>query len=117
MKSIRLIKGNTYSYGDKKYTIGKSIIVEDEAAGYLMTTGCFACEDIEDAEMSENPEITEDDSTELTAGIIENMKKDELEELAEQKGIDLKGCRNNEEKAERIKGALGLVNFNHLEFE
>ena len=114
MKSIRLIKGNTYSYGDKKYTIGKSIIIEDEAAGYLMTTGCFACEDIENEKLTENP--TGEDE-ELTASIIENMKKDELEELAGQKGIDLKGCKNNEEKAERIKGTLGLVNFNHLEFE
>lgn len=55
--------------------------------------------------------------TGLSADVIDKMKKDELVALAEKEGIDLKDCANNEERIEKIKEVLGLVNAGSLAFE
>ena len=48
---------------------------------------------------------------ELSAEVIEKMRKDELITLAKEKEIDLTGCEKKEEIVERIKGVLGFVNM------
>ena len=58
-----------------------------------------------------------DDGGELTAELVDKMKKDELIALAAEKDIDIKDCNNNEERMEKIKEALGLVSYGSIGFE
>ncbi len=115
MKNITLIKGLSYTYQDKRYVKDESFLVDEDTATYLISTGHFI-EDSGAAEPGTSDNTTGAAEPALTAQMIDDMKKDELEALADKKNIDIKDCKTNADKAERIKGALGLVNFNHLDF-
>lgn len=116
MKMVELIKGMDYLGRGVKAVKGKPFSVTDDKAEELSASGFFKvlgeteCADKEPADESQK-------EAELTAEDIEKMKKDKLIALATEKEINLDGCNNNEERAERIKGALGLANFAKLGFE
>jgi ABC-type Zn2+ transport system substrate-binding protein/surface adhesin len=65
-------------------------------------------------EGDQNPKFGKSD---LTAEKVAAMNKTELTALAAKEGIDISSCKNNEERIERIKGALGLVSFADLGLE
>lgn len=120
---VRLIKGLSYTTPYGSFKKGKAADVSNEAGAKLLDTGRF--EEViggVDALAAENPggENTNNGSNnnaygeELSAEAIDRMKKDELVALADKKGIDISRCSNNEERAEKIKGALGLVNMAQL---
>ena len=126
---VRLIKGLSYTTPSFSCKKGKEVTVSDELGAKLMKTGRF--EEVSEDETSDDELIApaaensgEDntntgsnnnaDDKELSAEAIDKLKKDELIALAAEKGIDVSECNNNEERAEKIKGALGLVNMAQL---
>lgn len=127
---VKLIKGLSYTTPSGSYKKGKAVDVKDEVGAKLLKTGRF--EEVEDEEVIGGEEVIapaaensgEDNSNtgsdnnagnpELTAEAIDKLKKDELIALAAEKEIDISECNNNEERAEKIKGALGLVNMAQL---
>ena len=116
MKTVELIKGMDYRGHGVKAVKGKPFSVTDEKAEELSASGFFKV--LGETECADEEPADEDPKEdELTAEDIEKMKKDELIALAAAKEINLDGCNNNEERAERIKGALGLANFAKLGFE
>jgi hypothetical protein len=94
---IKLIKGLSYRGGkdgtlratkDKPFCIVKTM----EEARAAIATGHFQfIEEIKDKEPEKN---------------IGKMTKDELEDYAAEIGIDISGCKNNDERKEAIKKAL-----------
>lgn len=131
---IRLVKGLSYTTPSFSCKKGKEVTVPDKVGEELVKTGRFACVSVNDNAGSTPPadnqkDVSDSDGEstekstgsnnngngeELSAEIIEKMRKDELIALAEEKGIDISECSNNEERAEKIKGALGLVNMAQL---
>lgn len=59
----------------------------------------------------DSSDVEDNQVVELSAEVIEKMRKDELITLAKEKEIDLTGCEKKEEIVERIKGVLGFVNM------
>lgn len=108
MKRLKLIKGLSYTIRGFSCEKGKPFEVSDDEAEKLMKTERFAM--LEDA----IPDSDDGGSEQLSADAINAMKKDELVALAEEKSIDISECKNNEERAEKIKGAFGLVNMSQL---
>lgn len=145
MKRLKLINGLSFSTMNFSCKKGEPFCVNDEKAEELLSTGRFEMLGVvgespktgengkpdenqpptpEDSQIPQNDNMDDceepgkaDDGDELTADLIEKMKKDELITLAAEKGIDIKDCNNNEERIERIKEALGLVSFGSLGFE
>ena len=127
---VKLIKGLSYTTHSGSYKKGKVVDVKDEVGAKLLKTGRF--EEVKDAEViggeevvalaaensgeenSNNGSNNNADDKELSAEAIDKLKKDELIALAAEKEIDISECNNNEERAEKIKGALGLVNMAQL---
>lgn len=127
---VKLIKGLSYTTPFGSYKKGKAVDVSDEAGAKLLKTGRF--EEVKDEDIiggedviapaaensgEENGNNGSDnnaDDKELSAEAIDKLKKDELIALAAEKEIDISECNNNEERAEKIKGALGLVNMAQL---
>lgn len=122
---VKLIKGLSYTTPSGSYKKGKVVDVSDEAGAKLLKTGRFeeviggdevvapAAEN-SGADNTNSESDNNTDNTELSAEVIDKMKKDELVALAAEKEIDISDCNNNEERAEKIKGALGLVNMAQL---
>ena len=123
---VKLVKGLSYTTPSFSCMKGKEIEVTDEVGSKLMKTGRFEhVVELDDDQTPDGNGQTPDgngstgsdnngNGTELTATVIEKMKKDELIALAEAKGIDISDCSNNDERAGKIKGALGLVNLTNL---
>ena len=115
MMKLKLVKGLSYTSPSFSCKKGKAVDVSDEVGAKLMKTGRFEIAADEVAEettgASGDGSNNDGEGQELTAEVIEKMKKDELVALAEAKGIDISDCNNNDERAEKIKGALGLVNM------
>lgn len=127
---VKLIKGLSYTTPSSSYKKGKAVDVEDEVGAKLLKTGRF--EEVKDEDIiggeeaiapaagnsgeenSNNGSDNNADDKELSAEAIDKLKKDELIALAAEKEIDISECNNNEERAEKIKGALGLVNMAQL---
>lgn len=53
----------------------------------------------------------------LTVAYVESLKKEELIALANEHSINIDDCKNNNERVQRITGALGLVDFTQLGIE
>lgn len=127
---VKLVKGLSYTTPSGSYKKGKAVDVKDEVGAKLLKTGRF--EEVKDEEViggeevidhadensgeenSNNGSNNNENGSELSAEVIDKMKKDELVALAADKEIDISDCNNNEERAEKIKGALGLVNMAQL---
>lgn len=108
MKRLVLIKGLSYTIRGFSCYKEKPFFIKDEVAERLMRTGRF--KEMETAQ-NNSSDMEENQAKELSAEVIEKMRKDELISLAKEKEIDLTGCEKKEEIVERIKGVLGLVNM------
>lgn len=133
MKKLVLNTGLSYSIRGFSCVNGKPFEVEDGLAEQLLKTGRFTAlqtkvaEEIPFMPQSEEPDETPVDTEnqeedkkpeeELTAAKIAKMRNEELIALAERKGINLDGCKKHDEYVERIQGALGLVNFEELNWD
>ncbi len=133
MKKLVLNKGLSYSIRGFSCVKEKPFEVEDELAEQLLKTGRFtelqavAAEEIpfmpqgeetdETPVDTENQEVDKEPEEELTAAKVAKMRNEELIALAERKGINLDGCKKHDEYAERIQGALGLVDFSELNWD
>ena len=66
--------------------------------------------DTEKADVAPNHEgVSQPIERELSADAIAKLKKAELEALAAERNIDISDCNNNNERAARICGMLGLA--------
>lgn len=136
MKRLKLIKGLSFYMMNFSCKKGEPFCVDDEKAEELLSTGRFEMLGVVGEspktegnrkpdknqslipEDSQNPKNDNtDDGGELTAELVDKMKKDELIALAAEKDIDIKDCNNNEERMEKIKEALGLVSYGSIGFE
>lgn len=111
MKRLELIKGLSYTARGFSCEKGKPFEVSDEEAAKMLKTGRF--KKLEDV----LPVSNEEPGALLSADAVNAMKKDELLALAEEKGIDISECKNNEERAEKICGMLGLASTVQLGLE
>lgn len=137
MKKLELTKGLSFSMMNFSCRKGEPFCVDDKKAKLLLSTGRFKMlgtvetkQKPDEKQSQENsgtpqknngeegkePENT-GEGAELTAEVIDKMKKDELVALAEKEGIDLKDCGNNEERIEKIKEVLGFASAGSLAFE
>lgn len=110
MKRLKLNQGLSYAMKDFSCVKGAPFDAEDNLAEKLLKTGRF--EEISGPVPDEEPE-----KNNPSADDIARMKKDELIALAEEYGINIEDCRNNDERAERIQGALGLASFVQMGLE
>jgi hypothetical protein len=110
MKNLILKKGLSYSMKGFSCTKGNPVSVEDDVAAKLLATGRF-----EEGETVDNPEPG--NTKEVSAEDIQKMKKDELIEFAAAHNINIADCSNNDERIERIQGALGLASFAQMGLE
>ena len=111
MKRLELIKGLSYTARGFSCEKGKPFEVSDEEAAKMLKTGRF--KELEDV----IPVADGEPGALLSADAVNAMKKDELLALAEEKGIDISECKNNEERAEKICGMLGLASTIQLGLE
>lgn len=116
MKRLRLIQGLSYAMKGFSCVKGALVDVEDDLAEKLLETGRF---DQESEPESELELVTNEGAgkEEPSADAIAMMKKGELIALAEERGINIEDCKNNDERIERIQGALGLVSFVQMGLE
>ena len=126
MKKIKLIKGCSYMKGKVYIQKGIDKWVEDDVALALMKTGRFQIVDAKSVEglgqdlVQDSEDLVQDlvqgadEVIQITAADVDKMKKDELIALANERGIDLSDCSNNDERAEKIKGFLGINNFSAI---
>lgn len=110
MRKLKLAKGLSYAMKGFSCTNSSVVEVEDGQAETLLETGRFE-------EISGPVPEPEPGEKELSADDIDGMKKSQLLALAAQHGINIEDCQNNEERAERIKGALGLASFAEMGME
>ncbi len=137
MKKLELTKGLSFSTMNFACRKGEPFCVDDKKAKQLLSTGRFkllgtveAKQKLDEKQSQVNSVPSQNNNgeegkepenagggDELSAEVIDKMKKDELVALAEKEGIDLKDCANNEERIEKIKEALGFVSSGSLAFE
>lgn len=130
---VRLIKGLSYTTPYGSFKKEKVYSVSDKDGKKLLNCGRFEKVSNEEVINIEKPDSNENDADkdttgenannwsdnnsndgELSAEVIDKLKKNELIDLAVEKEIDISECNNNDERAEKIKGALGLVNMAQL---
>lgn len=110
---VRLIKGLSYTTPSFNCRKGEEINISDEAGADLIKTGRF--EEVTPKESSTRDNNDNDGKNEkISTEFIDKMKMPELIALAEEKGIDISDCKNNEERAEKIKATLGLLDMKPL---
>lgn len=110
MKKVCLKVGLSYVAKGISCMKGKAVDVEDDVAERLMKTGRF---EIVDAE----PAVPESVDPASGSANIASMKKEELIAFAEAQGIDVKDCKNNEERIKRIQSEMDLKAFARLASE
>lgn len=101
MKCVKLAKGMDYRGHGVRAFSGKPLQVEDEKADELIATGFFKLSEVP---VQAQVEKSIDDGAEDKP--IDKMTKDELIAFAEQNGIDISACQNNDERKATIKSAL-----------
>jgi hypothetical protein len=125
MRILQLVKGLSYFTPGMacRAEKGKPFEVEDGMAQTLMGTGKFVCMDAggqpeEYADQAENggtdsgentdtePDAGSGEEDSLTEKKIDGMKMPELVALAEEHGIDLSACANNEDRKALLKEIL-----------
>lgn len=109
---VRLIKGLSYTTPSFNCRKGEEINVADEIGADLIKTGRF--EEATPEESTRGDNDNSGDNKKISTESIDKMKMPELIALAEEKCIDISDCKNNEERAEKIKGALGLLDIDPL---
>ncbi len=134
MRRLKLIQGLSYAVRGFSCTSGVPFDAEDDIAGRLLSTGRFEelqCVSAGNDEPGDKTGDGTDDGTsvwmdlsgkelsgkELSADGISRLKKAELEALAAEKGIDISDCANNDARAAKICGALGLASMVQMGLE
>lgn len=110
MKRLMLNQGLSYAMKGFSCVKGAPFDAEDDLAAKLLGTGRFE-------EISEPVPDAGSEERGLSADDIARMKKDELIALAEKHGVNIEDCRNNDERAGRIQGFLGLSSFAQMGLE
>ena len=85
MKKLVLNKGLSYSVRGFSCYKGKPFLIDDEMAEKLLRTGRFKELEIVEVDSSD---VEDNQGVELSAEVIEKMRKDELITLAKEKEID-----------------------------
>ena len=108
----RLVLKTGLSYSMKGFSCKKGIpfSIEDEKAEKLLKTGRFE-------EITSEQNLPEQKEPEVSADDIAAMKKDDLIAFAAEHDIDIENCKNNEERIDRIQGALGLASYAKMGLE
>lgn len=108
-----LVLKNALSYYGKgiKCVKGIPVPVEDHIADELMETGHFEEEDTSVPDFG-----TQDGNGVPDPDTLFAMKKEELSALAVKFGVDIKGCRTNEERANKIQDALVHIQMGQESF-
>ncbi len=112
MRRLKLIQGLSYAVRGFSCALGVPFEVEDDLAKRLLFTGRFEelpCVPDNDDVEDEAENTLQFSERELSADGIAKMKKAELEALAAEKQIDISDCSNNNERADKICGVLGLA--------
>ena len=103
MKKVCLKTGLSYAIKGFSCVRGIAVDVEDDIAEKLMRTGRFEITDMLPVSQTAAPASESAD--------IPSMKKDELIAFAEAHDIDLEGCKNNNERIERIQSEISVKEF------
>lgn len=102
MKKIILVKGRSYSTREISCDRSDPIeVYDDDFYNKLMKTGRF-----KELQIVNEDNVTNFGKGEDSVKIFDQMKKDELIAYAEEKGIDISECKNNEERIVTIKIAM-----------
>lgn len=109
---IRLLKGLSYTTPSFSCRKGEEIDISDEIGADLVKSGRF--EEVILKEPAEGYNGNNEDDGKISAESINKMKMPELIALAKEKNIDISGCKNNEERSEKIKDVLGLLDMDPL---
>lgn len=109
---VRLLKGLSYTTPSFSCRKGEEINISDEIGADLVKSGRF--EEVISKEPIKGDNGSNEDDGKIFAESIDKMKMPELIALAEEKGIDISDCKNNEERAEKIKDTLGLLDMEPL---
>lgn len=129
MRRLKLIQGLSYAVRGFSCALGVPFDVGEDFAKRLLSTGRFEelqsvsadnneteddvepdWNDTEKADVAPNHEgVSQPIERELSADAIAKLKKAELEALAAERNIDISDCNNNNERAARICGMLGLA--------
>lgn len=129
MRRLKLIQGLSYAVRGFSCALGVPFDVGEDFAKRLLSTGRFEelqsvsadnneteddvepdWNDTEKADVAPNHEgVSQPIERELSADAIAKLKKAELEALAAERNIDISDCNNNNERADRICGMLGLA--------
>lgn len=136
MKKLKLTKGLSFSMMNISCRKGETFCVDDKKAKRLLSTGRFELIGNADVKQKQDEKQSQDNSGSpqnggeddkapknadegngISVELIDKMKKDELVAFAENEGIDLTGCGNNEERIEKIKEDLGFANSGSIAFE
>lgn len=106
MKKMVLVKGRSYSTSGFMAVKGVPFFIDDDAeAERLYGTGRFDVLE-ECSAPKEEPDGNAAATEEKTVIPLEKMKKDEIIAYAADKGIDITGCRTNEERIAIVRAAM-----------
>ncbi len=122
MKKVCLKTGLSYVAKGISCRKGKVVEVEDDVAARLLKTGRFeimGMEPVVPEFVDLAPESPAPESPAPTGNPtnITSMKKDELIAFAEEQGIDVADCKNNEERIQRIQSEMDIKAFARLASE
>lgn len=122
MKKVCLKTGLSYVAKGISCRKGKVVEVEDDVAARLLKTGRFEIMGMESVVPEFVDPVPESPAPESPAPAgtptnITSMKKDELIAFAEEQGIDVADCKNNEERIQRIQSEMDINAFARLASE
>lgn len=107
MKKLVLKAGLSYSAKDLKCIKGNPFDVEDERAMELLATGRF----------EEILEVVIDPLSRVSAYAVAKLSKADLMKLAEEKNIDISGCKNKGDIVDQINAYLTLESMTQMDPE
>ncbi len=122
MKKVCLKTGLSYVAKGISCRKGKVVEVEDDVAARLLKTGRFEIMSMESVvpelvDLAPESPAPESPAPAGTPTNITSMKKDELIAFAEEQGIDVADCKNNEERIQRIQSEMDIKAFARLASE
>lgn len=110
MKKVCLKTGLSYAIKGFSCVKGIAVDVEDDIAEKLIRTGRFEI-------ITDTVPVSGTVAPAFESADISSMKKDELIAFAEAHGIDLEGCKNNNERIERIQSEISVKEFAQIPAE
>lgn len=117
MKKVCLKTGLSYVAKGISCRKGKVVEVEDDVAARLLKTGRFEIMGMESVVPEFVDLAPESPAPAGNPTNITSMKKDELIAFAEEQGINVADCKNNEERIQRIQSEMDIKAFTRLASE